>query len=94
MGIVEEKDATDAQRLINLVNSGIYCIRRGLLDEALSKIGCDNAQGEYYLTDIVHIGHRAGWRLGVAICPAIEEVVGINTADDLARVERLLPDIK
>lgn len=91
-GIVEERDATAAQRKINLVNTGIYCIRRALLKTGLDKIRCDNAQGEYYLTDIVHIGAVADWRIGYEQCADIEEVVGINTLEDLSRVAQALSD--
>ena len=90
IGIVEERDATDAQRKINNVNSGIYCIRRSLLQTGLDQIQCNNTQGEYYLTDIIQIGYDAGWCIGVEECHQATEVVGINTLEDLDRVERTL----
>ncbi|MFH1980861.1 MAG: NTP transferase domain-containing protein [Pseudomonadota bacterium] len=89
-GIVEERDTTDAQREITLVNAGIYCIRQSLLKIGLAQIQCHNAQGEYYLTDIVQIGCAAGWRVGIEACAGLQEVVGINTLEDLARVEGTL----
>ncbi len=93
-GIVEEKDATDKQRAIDLVNSGIYCIDQKRLNEGLAQIRCDNAQGEYYLTDIVHIGHQAGWSIGTQECPRVDEVAGINTFEDLTRIEKVLINTK
>jgi UDP-N-acetylglucosamine diphosphorylase/glucosamine-1-phosphate N-acetyltransferase len=93
-GIVEEKDASDNQRNIDLVNSGIYCIGKQCLHDGLAKIRCDNAQGEYYLTDIVHIGHQAGWCIGTERCSKVDEVAGINTLEDLNRIEKVLESRK
>lgn len=89
VGIVEEADATAAQKRINIVNSGIYCVERGFLEQALGQIAADNAQGEYYLTDIVGIGHHQGRRIGVVECPDANEVVGVNTLTDLAAAEQI-----
>lgn len=89
-GIVEERDASDAQRRITLVNTGIYCIRHQRLASGLSQIRCQNAQGEYYLTDIVAIGRAEGWRIGIDACTDVDEVAGVNTLDDLAHIEQVL----
>ena len=56
--IVEEADATAAEKEVKLINSGIYCVNRAFLDESLAQITPDNAQGEFYLTDIIGIGYR------------------------------------
>jgi bifunctional UDP-N-acetylglucosamine pyrophosphorylase / glucosamine-1-phosphate N-acetyltransferase len=64
--IVEEADATDEQRLINEVNPSFYCFRRGLLAPALRRLSPENAQGEYYLTDVIGVLRETGHQvLGV-----------------------------
>jgi UDP-N-acetylglucosamine diphosphorylase/glucosamine-1-phosphate N-acetyltransferase len=89
-GIVEEADATVAQKAIKLINSGIYCIDRQFLEEVLPRLARNNAQGEFYLTDIVRIGHDLGKRLGVAFGRDPDEILGVNSREDLARVEGIL----
>ncbi len=89
-GIVEEADADERQKKINLINSGIYCIRKAILDDVLGQVKADNAQQEFYLTDIIGIGRRRGLRLGVEIGENAQEVMGINTRAELERAEQLL----
>jgi UDP-N-acetylglucosamine diphosphorylase/glucosamine-1-phosphate N-acetyltransferase len=89
-GIVEEADATDEQRRIRTINSGIYCINRRFLEEALPRLTRDNAQGEFYLTDIVRFGYESGRKVGAARAHNPDEIMGINTPEDLARVEAIL----
>jgi UDP-N-acetylglucosamine diphosphorylase/glucosamine-1-phosphate N-acetyltransferase len=91
-GIVEEADASAAQRAIRLINTGIYCVSRQFLSEALPKVTPDNAQGEFYLTDIIRIGHESGRNIGVSYGAAPREILGVNTPEDLARVEALMAD--
>ncbi|MBR2972842.1 MAG: NTP transferase domain-containing protein, partial [Clostridia bacterium] len=62
--IVEEKDATGAQKLITEINSGLYCFDTGLLRAALSELNTNNAQGEYYLTDTIGILLKNGYSVG------------------------------
>jgi len=88
--IVEEADADERQRKINLINSGIYCIRKAILDDVLGQVKDDNAQQEFYLTDIIGIGRRRGLQLGVEIGQDAQEVMGINTRAELDRAEQLL----
>jgi bifunctional UDP-N-acetylglucosamine pyrophosphorylase/glucosamine-1-phosphate N-acetyltransferase len=90
LAIVEEKDATPAQRAIAEVNSGIYCFDRAPLKEALATLRADNQQKEYYLTDTLAAMRAKG--LGVGIEPATHEseLMGVNTVDQLAEVERRL----
>jgi UDP-N-acetylglucosamine diphosphorylase/glucosamine-1-phosphate N-acetyltransferase len=88
--IVEEADATDLQKSIKLVNAGIYCIESDFLRTALSAIDANNAQGEYYLTDIVAVAHRAGRTIGVTIGHDPHEFLGVNSPEDLEAVERFL----
>ncbi|MCP3950775.1 MAG: NTP transferase domain-containing protein [Desulfobacterales bacterium] len=89
-GIVEEADADDHEKGITLINSGIYCIRKSILEETLNRIGANNAQNEFYLTDIIGIGYRQGLRLGVEIGDDSNEVIGINTLVELERAEKIL----
>jgi UDP-N-acetylglucosamine diphosphorylase/glucosamine-1-phosphate N-acetyltransferase len=89
-GIVEEADASQEQRSIRTINSGIYCINRGFLEEALPRLTNANAQGEYYLTDIVRIGYESGRNVGAALALDPNEILGVNTLQDLARVEEIL----
>lgn len=89
-GIVEEADATEAQKKINTINTGIYCVRKQFLTDALQKIRPDNAQGEFYLTDIIGIGYKEGKRIGVMVGDNPNEVIGINTLRDLATVEAIM----
>jgi bifunctional N-acetylglucosamine-1-phosphate-uridyltransferase/glucosamine-1-phosphate-acetyltransferase GlmU-like protein len=91
-GIVEEADATDAQRAIKTINSGIYCIKRSFLAEALPRLTRSNVQGEFYLTDIMRIGYDMGRKIGVCHGHDPQEILGINTPNDLARVEAILRD--
>jgi bifunctional UDP-N-acetylglucosamine pyrophosphorylase/glucosamine-1-phosphate N-acetyltransferase/UDP-N-acetylglucosamine pyrophosphorylase len=89
-GIIEEADASDAQRSITTINSGIYCINRRFLAEALPRLTRSNAQGEFYLTDIIRIGYDMGRTIGVCRGHDPLEILGINTPEDLARVEAVM----
>jgi bifunctional UDP-N-acetylglucosamine pyrophosphorylase / glucosamine-1-phosphate N-acetyltransferase len=88
--IVEEKDATEEEKEITEVNSGIYCVEAGFLGAAVAGLKNDNAQGEYYLTDIVKRGTELGELcLSFAVTDA-EEVQGINDRVQLAAAEKFL----
>lgn len=89
-GIVEEADATPSEKTINLVNTGIYCIEKAFLESALQRIRSDNAQGEYYLTDIVGLAHQGHHAMGVTIGTDADEFLGVNSPEQLKAVERLL----
>jgi UDP-N-acetylglucosamine diphosphorylase/glucosamine-1-phosphate N-acetyltransferase len=91
-GIIEESDATVAQKQINLINAGIYCIHKAFLLQALPKIRTNNAQNELYLTDIMGIGHSENKKIGVVIGTDPSEVIGVNTIQELKRVEMILQD--
>ena len=84
--IVEAKDASPDELAVNLCNSGIMAANAELLFDLLSKVEPANAQGEYYLTDIVHIARAAGHSARVVTCPE-EETLGINSRADLAAAE-------
>ena len=81
--IVEERDATEAEKKIKEINAGIYCVNSLFLFDALSKIKNENAQQEYYLTDIVAIAHESGAGVGSLIAADHREVMGINTPQEL-----------
>ena len=86
VAIVEHKDASEAQRRIHEYNTGTYCFRNELLWSALSRVGRDNVQGEYYLTDVVGILVEDGHPILGIVCEDEREVQGVNTPQDLARV--------
>ena len=90
VGIVEEADATLAQKTIQLVNTGIYCIDRRFLATALQEIKSDNAQGEYYLTDIVGVAHDTRLPVGVTVGESADEFIGINSREQLEAVEAMM----
>jgi bifunctional UDP-N-acetylglucosamine pyrophosphorylase/glucosamine-1-phosphate N-acetyltransferase len=88
IGIVEEKDATEEQREIREVNTGIMLVPTGLLRDCLSRLGNNNSQGEYYLTDVVSLAVEKNVVIHTAQ-PANEwEIHGINSKSQLAVLER------
>lgn len=88
IGIVEEKDANDHQRTINEVNTGIMAVNGGLLKDWLSRLNNNNAQGEYYLTDIVAMARADGVEITSAQPSEVMEVEGANNRVQLAALER------
>jgi len=86
--IVEEGDASAAQREITEVNTGILAARARDLDRWLKQIGNNNAQAEYYLTDCVRLAVESGGRVHAQMCADADEVLGINDKLQLAMVER------
>jgi bifunctional UDP-N-acetylglucosamine pyrophosphorylase/glucosamine-1-phosphate N-acetyltransferase len=87
--IVEERDASDAQKAIREVNPGIYCARSDFLADALARLTPNNAQGELYLTDILATAVGRG---GPVVTEPVDphEVAGINSRAELARLEAVL----
>ncbi len=88
--IVEEKDASKEEKLVREINTGIYCVRASFLMKGLSEIGRDNAQGEYYLTDLVGVAKKKGLRCSAHDVSNPVEVMGINTRVDLAVANEIL----
>ena len=89
--IVEDADATDDEVMIDEINTGTYCFDAQFLAAELDRLGRDNAQGEYYLTDLIEIASLQG----AAACATLEEGeegLGVNSRADLARVESLLQE--
>ncbi|MCP3887451.1 MAG: nucleoside-diphosphate-sugar pyrophosphorylase, partial [Desulfobulbaceae bacterium] len=91
--IKEQADATFEEQKIKKINSGIYCFDREFLDYAVPKIESDNAQKEYYLTDILEIAIAEGARTGLMSADSWQEVMGINTLTELKRAQGLFKKI-
>jgi len=87
--IVEHKDASAAERKIGLCNAGIMALDGRLLPSLLAKLGNKNAKGEYYLTDLIALAHKAKRGAATVEAPA-EEVMGINSRVQLAEAEAAL----
>jgi bifunctional UDP-N-acetylglucosamine pyrophosphorylase/glucosamine-1-phosphate N-acetyltransferase len=83
-GIVEHKDADDAQRAVLEINSGIYAFDAAVLADALGRIGTDNAQGEMYLTDVLAIARADGRRVAAVATADVWQVEGVNDRVQLA----------
>lgn len=88
--IVEEKDADEAQRKIKEINSGIYIVDNKILFEALTTIKTDNAQGEYYLTDIFKYFRDRNVKIGAVPVGNNAEITGVNTIEQLTELEKLI----
>ena len=89
--VVEHKDATDEERAVREVATGVYAFAAGPLREALGRLSTDNAQGEEYLPDVVGLHRAAGLRLHAVTAPAAE-TGGVNDRVQLAAAARLLRD--
>ena len=88
--IVEERDATQAERALHEINTGIMAVPFARLSAWLAGLGNDNAQGEYYLTDIVATAVAERFPVAVRQPQSSTECLGVNSKRELARVERLL----
>lgn len=85
--MVEYKDATEEQRACRLCNSGLMAVKSADLFDLLARVGNDNAQGEYYLVDIVNVATLEGRACAVIVTPDPDEVGGINSRGELAEAE-------
>ena len=85
--VVEEKDASAAQRAITEINTGMMVVASGLLATYLPQLQNNNAQGEYYLPDLVALHHAAGGEISAVIADDAEETMGINTRAQQAQAE-------
>ncbi len=88
--IVEEKDATPQEREVDEINSGIYCVEAGFLFDAVSRLKNDNAQGEYYLTDIITLATEQNRSCYAFTVADPDEVMGINDRVQLASAAAVL----
>ncbi|WP_226345627.1 bifunctional UDP-N-acetylglucosamine diphosphorylase/glucosamine-1-phosphate N-acetyltransferase GlmU [Agilicoccus flavus] len=85
-GIVEQKDADEAQRAITEINSGIYAFDAQVLREALDRVGTDNAQGEKYLTDVLGLAREGGRLVSAHMLDDLWQTEGVNDRVQLARL--------
>jgi len=90
--IVEEKDASPAEKQIKEVNSGVYSFNREKLFKAIEKISPNNAQGEYYLTDAVEIFLKNGWKVDVIVEKDSKKLIGVNNRYELSVAENLMKE--
>ncbi len=88
--IVEEKDAVDTEREIDEINTGIYCFDGAFLRTAVAALTNRNAQQEYYLTDLIEIARMEEKKVEGVVCPDPQEVMGINSRDQLAAAAAVL----
>jgi bifunctional UDP-N-acetylglucosamine pyrophosphorylase/glucosamine-1-phosphate N-acetyltransferase len=90
--IVEHADATQAQRAITEINSGVYAFSGPLLGDAIKRVPTSNAKGEEYLTDAVGILHTDGYPVACVRCADPDEVAGVNDQAQLAWARRVMND--
>lgn len=88
--IVEQKDATLEEARIQEINTGTYCFDNELLFDALSQLDTDNAQGEYYLTDIIEILKKAGKNVAAYLTEDFDESLGVNDRVALSKANELM----
>lgn len=89
-GIVEQKDCTPEQAAIREVTPGVYVFKAEWLFKALSQLKNNNAQGEYYLTDTPKIIMDMGGKVGSAVIDDPDQIVGVNTQEELENAEAIL----
>ena len=90
LAIVEEKDTTDEQKEIKEINAGIYCFDIEELLSALDEIKPNNAQGEYYITDVIEIMNKKGLKTGAVVVEDNTEILGINDRIQLEMLTKVL----
>ena len=88
VAIVEHKDATEQEKLVREVNTGILALPAAALHDWLPRLSADNAQGEYYLTDVIAMAAEEGMRVRAIQPEAEQEVQGVNNRLQLAQLER------
>lgn len=88
--IVEQKDANETELAIDEINTGIYCFNAKALFESLKKVNNNNAQGEYYLPDVLSILREEGQKINASIAENYEDTLGINSREQLANAEKIL----
>lgn len=88
--IVEEKDATEEEKLIKEINSGIYCFDNKLLFKTLEEVKNDNNQGEYYLPDVISILENKNYKIETYVCENFDETFGVNDRVALSYAENIM----
>ncbi len=92
--IVEEKDAAQEEKAVKEVNAGIYCLNWAKIKPAFSQLKSNNAQGEYYLTDIIAWGKSQNLNVNAYILENNEEIYGINSRSNLAHATKIMNERK
>jgi bifunctional UDP-N-acetylglucosamine pyrophosphorylase/glucosamine-1-phosphate N-acetyltransferase len=92
--IVEQADCTDEEQKVTEINTGIFVFDAQSLDAALDKVDRNNAQGEYYLTDVVQILLREGKVTGAVVLDDYREALGVNSAEQLRELEAIFFQLK
>jgi len=88
--IVEQKDASEDERKVNEINSGIYCFNGKALKDSIKKIDNNNVQNEYYLTDAIEILNSLGLRVSAYKIDDFEEIIGVNSREQLAYASKIM----
>jgi len=93
LAIREHKDASEEERAIGLCNACILAFRAQVFRDLIDRIDSNNAQGEYYLTDLVGLANQAGHKVGFGVAPE-DDVMGVNDRSQLARAESIFQDVR
>ena len=88
--IAEEKDASDSEKKISEINSGLFCFKADLLKTHLKRLNTNNAQGEYYITDVIGLAASEGKKAGVFKIGDADEIMGVNNRIQLALAEKIM----
>ena len=88
--IVEEKDATDIEKSVKEVNAGIYCLNWAKIKEVFGELTSSNAQGEYYLTDIIEWANSRSLKVCASVLKDSSEIYGINSRSNLATATEIM----
>ncbi len=91
--IVEHKDASESERAIDEINSGLFCFEAGDLTASLGRVGRGNAQNEYYLTDVIGLLAAAGRPVGAFCVDDPREVAGVNDLGELEAARRFVGEV-
>jgi bifunctional UDP-N-acetylglucosamine pyrophosphorylase/glucosamine-1-phosphate N-acetyltransferase len=92
LAIVEQKDADEATRAIREINSGLFCFDKVKLFDALKRTSQENAQKEYYLTDVIDVMRRDGEVVGAFCVSDPREVAGVNTVEELEGLRNFMKE--
>jgi len=88
--IKEEADASETEKKIKKINTGIYCFDKKLLISVIAELKPDNSQKEYYLTDVIEIAQKRHEKIVVITMDDPGQVIGVNTLEELEKVEYLI----
>jgi bifunctional UDP-N-acetylglucosamine pyrophosphorylase/glucosamine-1-phosphate N-acetyltransferase/UDP-N-acetylglucosamine pyrophosphorylase len=94
IAVREEADASDDEKMIQRINTGIYCFDRRFVSSALNRVTADNRQAEYYLTDVVSIACKDNEKIAVKVLKHPDRIMGVNTLDDLEKTRNLASSVQ